>query len=575
VALLLAMFLPAPLPAQQPGQGQTNPTETAQTTVHGIVRNAATGEPLPRALVRIEGDAAAGSLTDGEGRFEIPDVPLGPQAFQVLKPGFRDRPYAAAAAVMDNEVSPDHNVLVAAEMPDVLFALAPTGSIHGQISLSTGDPAQGIGVQLIRRVVQDGRALWQMASSTKTNSSGTFRFAGLTDGTYAIYTEPAMESEPATTLTENGSAVERAGYASVFYPDARDLAGAAKIRLASGEHAQANFALTLEPFHTVTATAALLHGRSSTEAAAEKNLTAMVLDAAGHQLPYAAQSDPATNSIQTMLPDGSYTLLAGSLQPGPEASSPSQKDFSLMENLRVLAGSVDVSVSGHAVPNLRISLAPPPSNPVHLTLTQTATHSAPTQGAHGTIEVLASQTGGWISDGLTTLYAQDMKPGPNPVAYLPPGTYWVRAATSASGFCEQSFTAGGTSLAREPAVIGLSNSPAPMELTLRDDCAKLTISLPQTVAAMLPGEEPFYTVYVVPDFDSTVDVTPLTLRPSTGGTLTLENLTPGSYHVYTFSAPVRLEYRNPAALAALSTPGQTVTLSPDVTSNLVLEIPSR
>jgi hypothetical protein len=55
--------------------------------------------------------------------------------------------------------------------------------------------------------------------------------------------------------------------------------------------------------------------------------------------------------------------------------------------------------------------------------------------------------------------------------------------------------------------------------------------------------------------------------------LTLESLTPGSYHVFTFDAPVRLEYRNPAVLAAMPNPGQQVTLSPSATSNLVLEVP--
>src|SRR5215470_11745443 len=55
-----------------------------RATIHGMVKNAATGEPLPRALVRIEGDAVSGALTDGDGRFEISGVPLGPQAFQVM-----------------------------------------------------------------------------------------------------------------------------------------------------------------------------------------------------------------------------------------------------------------------------------------------------------------------------------------------------------------------------------------------------------------------------------------------------------------------------------------------------------
>jgi len=50
----------------------------APTTVHGIVRNGASGEGLPRALVRINGDASTGALTDGDGRFEIRDVFAGP-----------------------------------------------------------------------------------------------------------------------------------------------------------------------------------------------------------------------------------------------------------------------------------------------------------------------------------------------------------------------------------------------------------------------------------------------------------------------------------------------------------------
>ena len=62
--------------------------------MHGVVRNAATGAPLPRALVRIEGDSGIGVLTDGEGRFELPGVPIGPRIIRVRKPGFNDRPYA-------------------------------------------------------------------------------------------------------------------------------------------------------------------------------------------------------------------------------------------------------------------------------------------------------------------------------------------------------------------------------------------------------------------------------------------------------------------------------------------------
>jgi hypothetical protein len=114
-----------------------------------------------------------------------------------------------------------------------------------------------------------------------------------------------------------------------------------------------------------------------------------------------------------------------------------------------------------------------------------------------------------------------------------------------------------------------------MELTVRNDCAQLNLSLPASAAALVPGIEPVYTVYVVPDFDTTADVQPVTLRPSSGGSLTVEGLTPGDYHVYTFAAPLELEYRNPAAMGQLPARGQPVTLTPGDAENLVLEAPGR
>jgi hypothetical protein len=138
--------------------------------------------------------------------------------------------------------------------------------------------------------------------------------------------------------------------------------------------------------------------------------------------------------------------------------------------------------------------------------------------------------------------------------------------------CEDSFTAGGANLANEPLVLGLTGTAAPLVLSLRDDCGRLMLSLPGSVG-LGAGEEPFFTVYAVPDFDSTEDVVPQTLRPSTGGRITLTGLTPGNYHVYTFNKPVALEYRNPAVLAALH--GQAVAITPAAETELTVEVPQR
>jgi hypothetical protein len=241
---------------------------------------------------------------------------------------------------------------------------------------------------------------------------------------------------------------------------------------------------------------------------------------------------------------------------------------------------VDFSLSGREVPNLRVPLSVPHPNPVELAIVRTALSQAQSgapQTKAGQIQVVLSpaggQTGGWIGEGMVSAYASGSAPGPMEAVWLSPGSWWVHTHIGQKGLCEQSFTAGGASLAREPVILGLTGSMAPMTLTLRDDCANLTLSLPQILMAPAPGDEPYYTVYVVPDFDSTTDVVPVTLRPSTGGAATLEDLTPGNYHVYAFNATARLEYRNPAVLAALPNQGQAATLSPGTASNLVLEVP--
>lgn len=557
-----------------------------RVTVQGVVKNAATGEPLPRALVRIEGDAVTGALTDGEGRFEISGVPLGPQAFQVMKPGFIDTasPFMAPPTVINGSSNSEHNVYVASGMTDLSFSLAPTNAISGQVELSTGDHAQGIAVMLLRRSVQDGRAIWQPVTNARTNSDGAYRFAGLTDGTYAVFTEPAMDSEIPAFLVEGGGeqATTRAGYPSIFYPDAADLSGASRITVAAGQQAQANLLLTEEPFHLVRAALVLPHSRNDS-ADAPLNVNVSVLDGQGHQLSYGGQYDQSTHSVQAFLPDGAYALrvTAMATPPGPvftDGSRPvgiaaprpnDRPDDSLI-------GQVDFPVAGQAVTHLRIPLTGQRSNSIQVSVIRSGIPPQPDNpGAQpAPIAVMISQAGGSINDGMVTSFAEGYSTGPMETnATTGPGSYWVHTTIPQKTLCEASFTAGGASLAREPLVLGASGSSVPLALTLRDDCASLKISLPESADVQDAGEERYYTLYVIPDFDSTTDITPVVLRPSSGGSLTVDGLTPGSYHVYTFASPVQLEYRNPEAMAALSQHGQTVVLDPGGTSSLVVEVP--
>ena len=589
---LCATFLLAatPLPAQEyiPGPPPPSDSNTAPSgplaTLHGVVLNADTGAPLPRALVQIEGDADTGALTDGDGRFEIPGVPLGPQAVQVVKPGFLDQAFFPGGDPGWG-IGPDmnHNILVAAQMPDLIFSMAPTSSIHGRILLSTGDPAQGIGVTLVKRTVEDGRAAWQAASTVKTNSEGAYRFARLGNGEYAIYTEPAMDSELANLLSAPGSDGQgaRNGFPSQFYPEARELAGAAKIHLAGGQEAEANLSLTLQPFHTVTAQATLPSGHrygDDNPAWAGMALTAQVMDAQGHHLPYIAEYDQETRALHAILPDGIYSFSVTVTISRMTADMAGNRTFTPAMDATPLTGQVDFAVAGHDVSNPRFPLLAQRANPLQVTVAHSAVLSAygsSSSEQSGGIYVALSQARDSLTNGMVSAYANGAGPGQLETTFMVSGSYWAHTSITQHGLCLASFTAGGANLAREPLVIGPAGVTAPLDLTLRDNCASLTLSLPTAGAALAPGEERWYTVYVVPDFESTENSTPQILRPSSGGTVTLEGLTPGNYHVYTFAVPLVLEYHNPAALAALPTPGQPVTLSAGTTSSLVLEVPAQ
>ncbi len=537
--------------------------------MHGVVKNAVTGEPLPRALVQLNSEAGPGALTDGDGRFELTVTGVGLHMFQLTKPGFHDLPsnLNRAGTSTESNISLPHNVFVSQDMPGISFTLSPTSAIYGHIDLSTGDTAQGIGVQLLRRIIQGGRSDWRMAANTRTNSDGAFRFAGLDDGDYAIETEPAKDSDVAGNLVtkEGEGMVASSGYAVTYYPDAREFSGAARIHLRGGDSVQANFTLKLEPFHLISA-------KVIVPAAFENNLTgnmvtSELLDADGRHSPYGGVFGATPKTFQAMVPDGAYRIHVSALK----ASDPLRSGTLKIE--AAASGQVDVSVAGHAVTGIRIPVGAETTNPLQAMITRTnAQPQHAINAGQASVFVSISQAGPGLTDGMASQYAQGPIPGMLETTTLLPGKYWVHTSIGEPGLCESSFTAGGANLALEPLTIGPGGTSAPLALTLRDDCATLKLSLPPNLAPTTGVEEPAYSAYVVPDFASTVYVSPVNLRASDGGSIALDNLTPGNYHVYVFTAPVELEYHNPESLAALG--GNAVTLEPSSTSTLIVEVPA-
>lgn len=558
---------------QQNSAGQQQPAPSASALLHGIVRDASSGEPLPRTLVSVEGDASTGVLTDGDGKFEIPNLPVGPVVVSLQRPGYLDASSGEASEVMDAIAPAPHNVMLAADMPDVEFSLTPTGAIRGQIDLSNGDPGEGITLTLLRRVLQDGRAGWASSGSTRTRSDGAFRFGGLPPGLYELYTEPSLDSENLNLPVEagRGAATHQWGFATMYYPDAREPSGASKIQLDPGATVQANLTLTRETFQPVMVIAV------PPQALVGRNLdySVQVSDISGRALPYPAGFDPNSKMIQASLPDGNYRLAvaASSRQTFSLDGGGVSGRMTVQGPATSLQGSVDVQVAGQPVTNLRVALTEATPIQVQLNVLRNGAGEQPSAAGQFVVTATpAAQSADQMADeGMVSELATGQYPGPLTGQPLPPGAYWVHTMATPGGYCESAFTAGGANLAREPLLVGPAGVQGVLGLTVRDDCSKLNLSLPETLEGTKPGEEKFYSVFAVPDFDSTSNVQPLTLRPSSGGTITLGGLTPGNYHVYTLEGNASFEYRNPAALAAH--PSQAVTLSPGATAELVVTVP--
>jgi hypothetical protein len=564
-ALLCILFAAAVSAPAQPGpvQQDANNTLGPPTAVHGVVMNAASGEPLPRVLVQINGGGGQSVLTDGDGRFEVAGVPLGPCVFALMRPGFEDIPAADNGLPLRDLRGYTRNVFVTTGTPELTFTMRPTNAIRGHIELSTGDIAQNIGVSLLQRQIQNGRAGWRPINSTHTNADGNFHFAHLDDGDYVVKAEPAAEAELAGQPATDRRNLRWNGYPEIYYPDARDFSGAAQLHLAGGQQSEANITMRLEAFHAVTASVAIpLEFRDRPEG---NIITTEIVGASGLQVPYASEFDHTNNLFSAMLPDGTYTFRITTMR----ADRPRGARNETVTMNTALAGQADITVAGHPVTK-RISVGPTTGSSLQIAVTRTGRASG--SGNRGEVFVEISQASA-LSDGMQSAFAQGSGPGALDTIPPSPGKYWVHTVVADPSLCEDSFTAGGANLGREPLVVGQSGSTAPLTLTLRDDCASLKVSLPPSVAGMTAGEEAGYTVYLVPDFDSTSGGVSTTLRASTNTSFTFHSLTPGSYHVYTFAAPVNLEYRNRDVLAGLH--GQAITLSPADSANLTLEAPGQ
>ncbi|WP_158749695.1 carboxypeptidase-like regulatory domain-containing protein [Acidobacterium sp. S8] len=530
--LLLCLSLCClPLAAQDdaaPQQQQTYP-------VRGIVINKFSGQPIARALVTMQGQSSDAVFTDSEGHFEFPHVPAGSCLLTVMRPGFTGSASGSQQETQHVQAGPNAE--------DATLALLPTGAISGQITLSTSDSAENIQVHLLKKDIQNGRSFWQQGQSRMTNSDGGFFFGNLEPGAYRVYTSGSVDPDP-----EPMGDHPHWGYPPEYFPGGADSSGDAALTVRPGQHLQADMLLTHEPFYSVTVSVSN-SGRGA---------NVQIYDLAGHPLPYPSRYNQRDRDVHLNLPKGIYRLEGESFGLTPQF------------------GNAQITVQNGPVSAGLVLL---PLNSIPVTI-----HREFTNQNHTTVTFADGNPPEWFSAGVNLTLQRisgnvanfaggNLRHAPNStdssafiLENVRPGSYWVQT-NSFQGYVA-SITSGGVDLTQQPLVVGPGGSSSPIDITLRDDGATLSIALQQP-AGTAGNAEPTAYVSLIPESSVAAQV-PQNMRITQA--TQISNLPPGSYRVIAFDAPQQLDLSSQDAVRALVGKGQTVTLAAGASAQITLDI---
>jgi len=530
LGLTLALFSAKPAFAQLGGQAGAGAHDTF--VLSGSVLNSATGEPIPRALVRANGSASRSAFSDGDGRFQFEGLPAGQIILTAQKPGFFSDQEAGGSFVHPIEIGPNTGAQT--------IKLAPMSAIYGRVTDASNIGIEHISVRLTCRALRDGHTLWEPRGMSETDEDGHFRFASLMPGTYFLSVGPAQSE--GQILPEGQHATT--GFPHLYYPGVPDLNSAAPLQLAAGQQAEADFSLSPVPIYHVS-------GAVSGQAP-DQGVGLMVFSTSGDELslPVHFNMEVGTFSFDSV-PAGTYVVKAVS-----------------SASLTPLRAEQRITVSSN-LDNVHLTLSPAISIPVvvHMQSHPTSSGASASGSRWGedhppvSVALLPSQPNATESyssfqqrGGHNVMVIQNVDPGSYTVKLMPQPPWYVQSASY-----------GQTNVLYDDITVAAGQS-YPLEVSLRDDSASLTATLRGDNARQQRA-----TLIVVPQTHS--KSSPLAMGGS--GTYTLTGLPPGEYLVFAFDRIEGLEYSNPDALEPYASQAASITLSPGQNAQLSLDLIQR
>jgi hypothetical protein len=515
--------------------GQTSATSTAKNgetfVLSGTVVNSVTGEPVNRALVRVNSfpPQIRSSFTDAEGHFEIDGLAAGHVHVMVQKPGYENEQDAAIHSPTWVDLGPNTGAMV--------LKLTPNGAIYGRVVDGSGQPVEHVPLRLSNRTVHEGRKHWEQRGMTETDEDGHFRFPNLQAGTYYLAAGPSNEGAELLAANEK----PKTGFPLAYYPGVPDVASASPIQLTAGQQAEADFSLTAVPVYQLSGMV--------TGYLPEQGVGVQVFNPSGDEVMLSTSVNMESGIIHVdNVPAGSYVIKVFSQTP-----------------TQTLRAETRVNVTSN-LESLRLVLAPAISIPVAVRLesrSSSASSSSVTSQDRPPVSVGLISTDTTAPESYATLVQQGSGHGTFMLQNVDSGTY-LADVTPQSPWYVQSATYGQTNILYDDLSVATGGPSYPLEIVLRNDSASMSGSVKTSDGSAAPS-----TVVVVPQPASRI--TPKMVQAASG-TFNVSGLAPGEYLVFAFDRVDGLEYGNPDTLQGYASQASHVTLSPNQNAQVSVDL---
>ncbi len=511
LSVVLLPDLRAQMGSYPPGANSATGTSTASTvipsTVFGQVINAATGAPVPRALVRLNDRAV---LTDHDGKFRFEQNTAGAANILVTKPGF-----SATTEMQDG----GNLYLQGAQLGAALeLRLYPEGLLTGTVLGPDGAPLPRIAVTALRSFWEDTGHRWLLVGQDFTDSHGNFRLP-----------EPAGEYR----LETRYSALELSTGEAVLpvrVPAGSSSGTSQVIRIHAGEELHFELRPVVSPTHTVTIT---------TESGAVRAFMGISARSSnGSTLQVNPQMSGPGGETKIQLPPGTYTLTARrNNEEGPEQAE------------------TTVTVPDHDISGVALQFAPIPSIPIELIVDSSGTSDKNQPPAVPQLGLVLQSDEVDPARGDSSVRDQSF------VFTAPPGSYRLQSRSSGAWYI-QAASYGDADLLRQELVVAPGAAGTPIRLMVSDQTGSLqgTVNLNGSPAACW--------VYLIP---GGVNASVISLRSNGSGNYAGPHLPPGSYQAIAFERRHSANYRDAASLAPFTGHVGSVTVNAGDKQTLNLE----